>query len=274
MNLPEHGPKGKSGDVLAGILAETRTRIPALRLRQAELERAAAARPDPPSFRAALRAGDGLALIAEVKRRSPSEGVISSRLDPVAHARSYAAAGARAISVLTEPTRFGGSIDDLEAVVARVPTPVLRKDFIVDEIQLVEARAAGAAAVLLIVRALSARELPALLRAANGLGLGTLVEAHSALEVDAALEAGAMIIGVNSRDLADLRIDRDAAWALLARVPADRVAVAESGIASAADAAQAAAAGADAVLVGSALSRSASPAPLVASIVGVPRRGR
>ena len=274
MNLPEKGPKGKSADVLAGILAETRAGIPALRLRQAELERAAAARPAPPPFRDALKAGRGLALIAEVKRRSPSEGVIAPRLDPVAHARTYAAAGARAVSVLTEATRFGGSIGDLEAVVARVTVPVLRKDFIVDELQLVEARAAGAAAVLLIVRALSSRELPALLRAADGLGLGTLVEAHSALEVDAALEAGAGVIGINSRDLSDLRVDPGAAWALISRVPADRVAVAESGIASAADAALAAEAGADAVLVGSALSRSVSPAPLVTAIVGVPRRGR
>lgn len=274
MNLPEKGPKGKSGDVLAGILVETRTRLAALRLRQAELERAAAARPDPPSFLGALRAGRGLALIAEVKRRSPSEGVIAARLDPAAHARSYAAAGARAVSVLTEPTRFGGSIGDLEAVVAGVSVPVLRKDFIVDEIQLVEARAAGAAAVLLIVRALSSRELPALLRAASALGLGTLVEAHSALEVDVALEAGAPVVGINSRDLSDLRVDPGAAWALISRVPADRVAVAESGIASAADAAAAAEAGADAVLVGSALSRSTAPAPLVSAIAGVPRRGR
>ncbi|MGB7211466.1 MAG: indole-3-glycerol phosphate synthase TrpC [Gemmatimonadales bacterium] len=274
MNVPENAPKGKTGSVLDEILAGTRARLPALARRAGDLERAAAVRPAPPSFRDALSVGPRLKLIAEVKRRSPSGGEISRGLDPVAHAKAYAAAGASAVSVLTEPAHFGGSIEDLTAVAAEIPLPVLRKDFILDELQLVEARAAGAAAVLLIVRALSRVELRTLLRGCGTLGLGALVEAHTASEVDVALEAGALVIGINSRDLDDLTIDHSAAWALLSRIPADRVAVAESGISTADDAAIAAAAGADAVLVGGALSRAKSPTALAASMTGVERRGR
>lgn len=274
MNVPEKAPKGKPGAVLAEILAGTRARLAELRNRSAALERAAGLSAAPPSFQAALRGGAGLKLIAEVKRRSPSGGEISPRLDPARHAAAYVAAGASAVSVLTEPAHFGGSIDDLGAVAARVGCPVLRKDFIIDELQLVEARAMGAAAVLLIVRALPREALRSLHRRAGELGLDVLVEAHTAIEIDAALEAGAAVIGVNSRDLEDLSVDRDAAWALLARIPADRIAVAESGIASVDDAEGAASAGADAVLVGSALSRAAAPGALVAGIAGVRRRGR
>lgn len=274
MNVPEKAPKGKPGAVLAEILAGTRARLPELRRRAGALEHAAGLRAAPPSFQAALRGGAGLKLIAEVKRRSPSGGEISPRLDPVRHAAAYVAAGAAAVSVLTEPAHFGGSIDDLSAVAARVACPVLRKDFIIDELQLVEARAMGAAAVLLIVRALLPEALRSLHRRAVELGLDVLVEAHTAAEIDVALEAGGSVIGVNSRDLDDLSVDRGAAWALLARIPADRVAVAESGIAAVDDAERAAEAGADAVLVGSALSRSAAPGALVAAIAGVRRRGR
>lgn len=274
MNVPEKAPKGKPVAFLAGILAETRARLPELHRRARVLERAAGLRSPPPSFRDALDGASELKLIAEVKRRSPSGGEIAPRLDPVGHATAYVAAGAAAVSVLTEPIHFGGSIDDLEAVTSRIPVPVLRKDFIVDELQLVEARAMGAAAVLLIVRALAPRELRSLHRRAEGLGLGVLVEAHSVAEIDAALEVGASVIGVNSRDLDDLSIDRNAAWALLARIPADRVAVAESGIGSAEEAERAAAAGADAVLVGGALSRAAAPSALVAAIARVRRHAR
>ncbi|MGH7591972.1 MAG: indole-3-glycerol phosphate synthase TrpC [Gemmatimonadales bacterium] len=274
MNVPENAPKGKMGSVLAEILAGTRARLPELRQRRGDLEGAAARRPTPPSFHDALSPGPTLKLIAEVKRRSPSGGDIARGLDPVAHAKAYAAAGASVVSVLTEPAHFGGSIDDLAAVVADIPLPVLRKDFIVDELQLVEARAMGAAAVLLIVRALGAVQLRSLLTTCAALELGALVEAHTAAEVELALDAGASVIGINSRDLDDLSIDRSAAWALLARIPAGRVAVAESAIGSADDAELAAVAGADAVLVGSALSRAARPEALAASIIGVRRRGR
>lgn len=276
MNLPEKGPKGKTPGpttVLARILAETRKQLPEIRARRSGLEAALERRPAPPSFREGL-VGPRVALIAEVKRRSPSAGMIAAGLDPAAHAEAYAGAGAAAISVLTELNHFGGSLADLEAVSARVTVPVLRKDFILDEVQLLEARAAGAAAALLIVRVLGARRLGELLRFAEGLGLGTLVETHTAAEVDLALAAGAGVIGVNSRDLDTFEVEVDRAWALLGRIPPDRVAVAESGMASGGDVGRAAAAGADAVLIGGALSAAPHPEALAREITGVIRRGR
>ncbi len=255
------------------ILATTRAGLPALAERRRALEAAALAAPAPGPFAAALRRPT-VALIAEVKRRSPSAGAINEGLDPVARARGYAAAGAAAISVLTDGPYFGGSLADLAAVARAVPVPCIRKDFILAEEQVLEARAAGAAAILLIVRALEAARLAALLRFAAGLGLGALVEVHDAAELDVALASGAEVVGVNSRDLATFRIDVAAAWALLGRVPADRVAVAESGMASAADVARAAEAGADAVLVGTALSAAPDPDALAAALAALPRRGR
>lgn len=215
-----------------------------------------------------------MALIAEVKRRSPSAGSISEALDPVAHAIAYARSGASAVSVLTDGPYFGGSLDDLRAVAQAVPVPVLRKDFILHELQLAEARAAGASAALLIVRALSPARLGELLRAARALGLDALVEAHDARELDVALEAGAGIIGINSRNLDDFQIDTAAAWALLARIPPDIVAIAESGMATEADVRRAAEAGADGVLIGSVLSSAPDPSALVSTLSSVPRMGR
>ncbi len=229
--------------------------------------------PPPAGFGAALR-GAQVRLIAEVKRRSPSAGEIRTTLDPVAHAEAYVQAGAAAISVLTNGPHFGGSLGDLEAVARRVAVPVLRKDFILDESQIVEARAAGAAAVLLIARALPRERLEALEGCARQWGLETLVEVHDGSELDDALWAGARVIGVNSRNLDDFHIDMDAAWRLLARVPADRIAVAESGMASPEDVQRAAAAGADAVLIGTALSASPDPAGLAGRLTGMPRVGR
>jgi indole-3-glycerol phosphate synthase len=175
---------------------------------------------------------------------------------------------------LTDGPYFGGSMADLRAAARRVPVPVLRKDFILDELQIVEARAAGAAAVLLIVRALEHDRLRSLLRAANERGLDALVEVHTASELERALAADAEIIGVNSRDLDTFHIDVAAAWTLLARVPPTLIAVAESGMATPADVERAAAAGADAVLVGTALSAAAEPDALLSRMAGVPRRGR
>lgn len=258
---------------LDAILASTRAGLPALRERRVAIEAAAAAAPAPRPFAAGLRGGR-VGLIAEVKRRSPSAGEIRADLDPVARAGEYAAGGAAAISVLTEGPHFGGSLDDLAAVSRAVPVPTLRKDFVLDELQLLEARAAGAAAALLIVRALTPARLRELARFADALGLGALVEVHDAAELDVALAAGAAIIGVNSRNLDTFAIDTAAAWALLAGVPPERIAVAESGMASRDDVARAAAAGADAVLIGSALSAPASAGPLLAEITGIPRRGR
>lgn len=258
---------------LEQILNTTRSMLPSLRARRSELERAAMAAAAPPPFLARWDRRR-LALIAEVKRRSPSAGIIRADLEPADHARAYAAAGASAISVLTDGPYFGGSLEDLRAVVSRVGVPVLRKDFIIDEAQLFEARAAGASAVLLIVRALSAERLTELSRVAGQLGLATLVEAHDAAELDIALASQAPVIGVNSRSLDTFAVDVDAAWRLLERVPADRVAVAESGMAALADVERAAAAGADAVLIGTALSAARDPGAFAGQAAQVPRRGR
>jgi indole-3-glycerol phosphate synthase len=255
------------------ILETTRRSLGALRPHRRALERRAANAAPPPSFAGALRR-ERVALIAEVKRRSPSAGVIRADLDPVAHAAACAEAGAAAISVLTDGPFFGGSIGDLEQVAARVPVPVLRKDFILDEAQIVEARAAGAAAILLIVRALAPTQLERLLAAARHAGLDALVEVHTGAELDVAIAAGAPVIGVNSRDLDSFRIDVDAAWRVLERVPRDRVAVAESGMATVADVERAAHAGADAVLIGTALSAADDPVVASRALAAVRRHAR
>jgi indole-3-glycerol phosphate synthase len=255
------------------ILASTRLELPELGRRRTALEREAASRPAPPSLRNALR-GERVRVVAEVKRRSPSAGVIRGDLDPGERAALYGSHGAAAISVLTDGRYFGGSVDDLRTAASRVGVPVLRKDFILDELQIVEARAAGAAAVLLIVRALSPERLRSLLASARSAGLEALVEVHTAAELQRALDSDAEIVGVNSRDLDTFRIDVGAAWELLAAVPSDRVAVAESGMHSRDDVERAALAGADAVLIGSALSAAPDPAGLLQDLSGVPRRGR
>jgi indole-3-glycerol phosphate synthase len=255
------------------ILSSTRDGLPALHARRAAVEREAADAPRAPSFAAALRRAS-VAVIAEVKRRSPSAGSIREDLDPADRAERYARHGAAALSVLTDGPFFGGSMADLRAAAVRARVPVLRKDFILDELQILEARAAGAAAVLLIVRALAPARLNALLAATADAGLDALVEVHSRPEVARALDAGARILGVNSRDLDTFRIDTAAAWAILRSVPAGAVAVAESGMASAEDVEVAAAAGADAVLIGTALSAAADPGTLLARLGGIARRAR
>jgi len=258
---------------LEPLLAAARLRLDALRSRRTELERRASAAPVPPPFGA--RDHDGaIGVIAEVKRRSPSAGAIHAGLDPGAHALAYEAGGAVGISVLTEPAHFGGSLDDLRRVASAVALPVLRKDFLLEELQLVEARAAGAAAVLVIVRILEPHRVRSLLRAAQNLGLAALVEVHSAGELDVALSAGATLVGVNSRDLDTFTIDRDGADRLLAQVPADVVAVAESAITDRRDVERAARAGADHVLVGTALARLDDPREAVRALVAVQRRPR
>jgi indole-3-glycerol phosphate synthase len=255
------------------ILASTRLDLPALSRRQSALEQEAARRPAPPSFREALRR-ERVQVIAEVKRRSPSAGVIRDDLEPGERAALYAGRGAAAISVLTDGPHFGGSVADLRAAASAVSVPVLRKDFILDELQIVEARAAGAAAVLLIVRALSPERLESLLAFARSARLDALVEVHTAAELDRALKAGADIVGINSRDLDTLRIDVASAWELLAMVPAKPVAVTESGMHTREDVERAAVAGADAVLIGTALSRAGDPGQLLQGLAEVPRRGR
>ncbi|HJS47965.1 MAG TPA: indole-3-glycerol phosphate synthase TrpC, partial [Gemmatimonadales bacterium] len=231
------------------ILERTRHDLAARRPDFRRLEREALAAPSRADFAAALRR-ERVALIAEVKRRSPSGGEFAPGLDPGERAAAYVEGGAAAVSVLTDGPFFGGSLDDLRAVATRVDLPLLRKDFILEESQVLEARGAGASAVLLLVRALPLPRLRALGRLARDLGLAALVEAHTRGEVETALEGDARIVGINSRDLETFTIDVDRAWPLLALVPADRIAVAESGLEGEADVARAAASGADAVLVG------------------------
>jgi indole-3-glycerol phosphate synthase len=254
------------------ILDTTRATLAALRTRRASLEREAAGSPPPPPFLGGLGATVGV--VAEVKRRSPSSGAINEALDPVVLARAYVEGGAAAISVLTDGPFFGGSLADLAAVTAAVPLPVLRKDFILDEVQLLEARAAGASSALLIVRALAQGELQRLLAAGRALGLRPLVEVHTSEECRRALDAGADLVGINARDLDTFAVDCRRAWELFRLIPAGVTAVAESGMASVADVGAAAEAGADAVLVGSALAASAEPSATVRAFAGVGRYGR
>jgi indole-3-glycerol phosphate synthase len=202
-------------------------------------------------------------VIAEVKRASPSAGAIKAGLDAVAQARIYAGAGAAAISVLTDGPGFGGSLADLAAVRAAVDVPLLRKDFVVDAYQLLEARAHGADAALLIVAALDEAALRALLAECGALGLAALVEVHDAAEVDVALRAGARNIGINNRNLKTFVVDLAVSEALLPRLPADVRGVAESGVRSAEDARRLRRAGASNLLVGEALVRAADPGALL-----------
>lgn len=248
---------------LERIVASTRLELAERQARvslEAMRERAAEA-PAPRDFAAALRAriGGTARLIAEVKRASPSKGMLAEQFEPVAQATAYAAGGAAAISVLTEPRYFLGSLEHLSAVRAAVGIPVLRKDFLLDPYQVYEARAAGADAALLILAMLDdalAAELLALIRA---LGMEALVEAHNAAEVERAVRLGARVIGVNARDLRTFDVDTAVVRRLRALVPADRVFIAESGVNDWRGAAQARAWGADAVLVGEALMRAADP---------------
>ncbi len=242
-----------SADLLATIVAGTR-RIVEVRSRATPmtvLAREAEARvPRPGVFTAALSRTTSVNVIAECKRRSPSRGVLLADYDPVTVARAYADGGAAAISVLTEPTFFDGSLDHLRAVRAAVDTPLLRKDFIVSEYQLLEARAAGADAVLLIVAALTPRELSTLSQQAAGLGLDTIVEVHNAEELSVAIDAGAPVIGVNNRNLHTLVVDVHASQTLVARMPRDVVAVSESGLKTAEELRRLSALGYHAFLIG------------------------
>jgi indole-3-glycerol phosphate synthase len=215
-----------------------------------------------PAFRA-----DGISVIAEVKRSSPSKGAIADIADPAALAASYEAGGAATISVLTERQRFGGSLADLEAVRAAVQVPVLRKDFIVTSYQLWEARAAGADLALLIVAALTQNQLVALVDRAGSIGLTPLVEVHDEEEVDRALAAGAPLIGVNARNLKTLEVDRDTFGRLAPRIPDDVVRVAESGVRGPHDVFEYAKQGAHVVLVGETLVRGHDARSAVADLV-------
>jgi indole-3-glycerol phosphate synthase len=251
-------------DLLAAIVAATRrdldlrrsTPPPSLlETRIAELAR----RPDGAAFAARLARRDTVNVIAECKRRSPSKGVLAAAYDPVARATAYARAGAAAISVLTEPSFFDGALDHLAAVRRAVDVPLLRKDFVVDEYQVLEAAAAGADAVLLIVSAITPTELGRLHRRATALGLAVLVEVHDDAELDQAVNAGATLVGVNNRNLRTLQVDVTVSARLAARMPRHVTAVSESGLAGPADLARLAALGYHAFLVGEHLMTSSDP---------------
>lgn len=236
--------------ILDRILEEKRREVERLRPRASELADRANAAPPPRDFAAALRAGDRLAVIAEFKRRSPSVGPIAPDAKVDEMAAAYARHGATALSILTDGPHFGGSLEELATARAACDLPILRKDFLLEPVQAAEARAAGADALLLIVRTLSGDALGELLAAASELGMAALVEVHDEPELERALDVGAEVIGVNARNLDTFQVDLPRALELLARVPDDRTAVAESGIQGRADAGIAARAGADAVLVG------------------------
>jgi indole-3-glycerol phosphate synthase len=259
-------------DKLTEIMAWKRQEI-APRLRPvslSDLEALNASLPRPPSFGAALRRGDGkLGVIAEIKRRSPSAGAIREGISATEQALRYQGAAASALSVLTDEKFFGGTLDDLRAVTAQFrekppALPCLRKDFMVHPLQIAEAREAGASAILIIVRALTDEEIKILFTSAQAAGLDSLFEIHNEAELERALRHGAKIIGVNNRDLAIFKTDLSLSEQLIPKFPRGVIAVSESGIFTAADAARVHIAGAHAVLVGEALMKAPSPADLIA----------
>ena len=258
-------------DLLRTIVAATRRIVEKRRTQEpmAALERrSAAASPRGPRFEAALGVADRVNVIAECKRRSPSKGVLANAYDPVRIAAQYEQGGAAAISVLTEPTFFDGSLEHLAAVRARVGLPLLRKDFVVDEYQLLEARAAGADAVLLIVAALEQRDLTALQARARQLGLATLVEVQDDEELARAIDSGARVVGVNNRNLRTLTVDVDASERLAARIPRDVIGVSESGLKSREELDRLAAVGYRAFLIGERFMTDPDPAAAIRGLMG------
>jgi indole-3-glycerol phosphate synthase len=258
-------------DKLTEIMAWKRQEVaPLLRpVSLDELSRLHATLPKPPSFAAALKRADGrLGVIAEIKRRSPSAGAINEGVAATAQAVRYQAAGASALSVLTDTKFFGGTLDDLRGVTAlfheKPPAvPCLRKDFMVHPIQVLQAREAGASAILIIVRALSDDDIATLFAAATAAGLDALFEIHNEAELDRSVRHGARIIGVNNRDLAIFKTDLGLSERLIPKFPKDVIAVSESGIFTGADAARVQACGAHAILVGEALMKAPDPAALI-----------
>jgi indole-3-glycerol phosphate synthase len=261
--------------VLDEILATKRDEVTMLHRPQVRdlLRSQALAAPPPRDFAAALRPADGsIGVIAEIKRRSPSKGDLAPDLDPAVTAKAYAAGGASCLSVLTDHHYFGGTVDDLVSARDACELPVIRKDFTIDEVQVYEARALGADALLLIVAALPEDSLLVdLHELAISLGLAVLVEAHDGEELERAMGVGAQIVGVNARNLGTFAEDLGVGDRLATRLPADVVAVAESAIRSVDDAARMAAAGFDAVLVGEMLVKASDPTATVRSLAAVPR---
>jgi indole-3-glycerol phosphate synthase len=249
---------------------EAHARAATLGNRAAELERRAADAPKAPKFADALRRKD-VAVIAEVKRSSPSKGVINSAIKIRDQLDAYQRGGAAALSILTEPTRFSGSNEDLIEARAHATIPLLKKDFHVHPLQIVEARALGASAALVIARALSPDQMRGLLDTARAIDLETIVEVRDEAELDLALSFGAQIIGVNNRNLETLQIDPTTSARIIPLIPTSVIAIAESGVKSPDDVRSLAASGADAVLVGSAISASGHPESAVRALTTITR---
>jgi indole-3-glycerol phosphate synthase len=260
-----------SEGILDRIVRTKRDEVKATVPRLAELRDMTRQADAPRGFAAALRRPAQVRLLAEVKRRSPSAGDIRPGADPVEVARAYVAGGAAALSVLTDREYFGGDLAYLRAVRGAVDIPVIRKDFLIDPVQVWEARAAGADAVLLIARILEQPLLVELHGLARELGMDVLVEAHTEAELDRALDAGATLVGVNNRDLDTFVTDLELSLRLAPRVPAGITYVAESGIRTAADVDRLGAAGVDAILVGESLMRQADLRAAAAALAGRPR---
>jgi len=273
MSLPRHDAErgGRAPDLLRAIVAATQKITETRRDQEpvSALERRAAVRtPQGSRFEAALGMVGRVNVIAECKRRSPSRGVLAAQYDPVSIAKTYQVGGAAAISVLTEPTFFDGALAHLEAVRAAVDLPLLRKDFVVDDYQLLEARAAGADAVLLIVAALEQSELVRLQSRAWELGLAALVEVHDDEELARAVDGGARLIGVNNRNLRTLAVEVSASDRLAAQMPASVVGVSESGLQTRGDLERLAAAGYRAFLIGERFMTDPDPARAIADLIG------
>ena len=252
-------------DILEGVredLAERQARTDLQALQEI-----ASQRRSPLPAESVLREGDTVKVIAEVKRSSPSKGPLAAIADPAALASDYESGGACVISVLTERRRFGGSLEDLASVRAAVDVPLLRKDFVISSYQVWEARAFGADAVLLLAVALEQEALVSLVERVHSLGMTALVEVHSAEEIERAVDAGARVIGINSRDLHTLEVDRTTFARLSPRVPAGIFKVAESGVRGPHDVLDYARNGADAVLVGESLVTGKDPRAAVADLV-------
>jgi indole-3-glycerol phosphate synthase len=284
INQPEQDPKkvsrtlpetqgARRTDILARIVATKKDEVVEVRRRVEELRAKAADRSPARGFGRALQGGE-VRVISEVKRRSPGAGEIRPGLDPADLAATYEAAGAAALSVLTDRSYFGGSLADLDAARAAVSLPVLRKDFTIDEVQILEASAAGADAILLIVRILDDAPLRELREAAEALGMDVLVEVHDGEELERARASGARIIGINNRDLTTFRTDLAVSERLVADLPTDVVTVSESGIRSGDEVGRLGRAGIHAVLVGETLLRAEQPGDAVRDLVGHPRTAR
>jgi indole-3-glycerol phosphate synthase len=262
--------------ILDRILVDKRIEVEA-RKAEAPLDavvKAAESAPPPRDFTSDVKSEipnpkSEIRLIAEIKKASPSKGLIRPDFDPAAIAKAYEEAGASAISVLTDEKYFQGSLDHLRAVRRAVNLPILRKDFFIDSYQVYEARAAGADAILLIVATLSTEELSRMMTLSSELGMASLVEVHTPDELEKALDAGAKIVGINNRDLRTFETKLETTLELAPKVPGDRILVSESGIFTRADVERLKAVGVDAVLVGESLMRESDPAAKVKELLGI-----